>query len=116
MPSFLPEVCVVLPQAVPPSICEEIIDIGMNHYIEYGQIGGSENGLEDHHTRKSGVAWLDREAKLQDGLTIFDHITPHIRQVNEEYFKFDLSFHETYQFTSYKHDPNAPEFERLQHI
>ena len=28
MPSFLPEVCVVLPQAVPPSICEEIIDIG----------------------------------------------------------------------------------------
>jgi len=110
MPSFLPEVCVVLPQAVPPSICEEIIDIGMNHYIEYGQIGGSENGLEDHHTRKSGVAWLDREAKLQDGLTIFDHITPHIRQVNEEYFKFDLSFHETYQFTSYKHDPNAPEF------
>ena len=88
MPSFLPEVCVVLPQAVPPSICEEIIDIGMNHYIEYGQIGGSENGLEDHHTRKSGVAWLDREAKLQDGLTIFDHITPHIRQVNEEYFKY----------------------------
>ena len=51
MPSFLPEVCVVLPQAVPPSICEEIIDIGMNHYIEYGQIGGSENGVEDVHTR-----------------------------------------------------------------
>ena len=45
---------------------------------------------------------LDRDATLKDGLTIFDHITPHVRRVNEDYFKFDLSFHETYQFTSYK--------------
>ena len=78
-------------------------------YTEYGQIGGSEEGIEDHYTRKSGVAWLDRDAKLSDGLTIFDHITPHVRQVNEEFFKFDLSFHETYQFTTYKYDPDRKE-------
>ena len=110
MPSFIPEHCVTLSRAIPPNICEEIIEIGMNHNIDYGQIGGGGNGFRDDNTRKSGVAWLDREAKLQDGLTIFDHITPHVRQVNEEYFKFNLSFHETYQFTSYKHDPDAPEF------
>ena len=33
---------------------------------------------------------MDREAKLSDGLTIFDHITPHVRKVNEDYFKFDF--------------------------
>ena len=110
MPSFIPEHCVTLSRAIPPNICEEIIEIGQNSNNEYGQIGGSNNGIEDHGTRKSGVAWLDRNATLQDGLTIFDHITPHVRKVNEGLFKFDLTFHETYQFTSYKHDPNAPEF------
>ena len=110
MPSFIPEHCVTLSRAIPPNICEEIIEIGQNSYNEYGQIGGSNDGIEDHGTRKSGVAWLDRDATLQDGLTIFDHIIPHVRKVNEDYFKFDLSYHETYQFTSYKHDPNAPEF------
>ena len=110
MPSFIPEHCVTLSRAIPSNICEEIIEIGQNSYNEYGQIGGSSDGIEDHGTRKSGVAWLDRDATLQDGLTIFDHITPHVRKVNEDYFKFDLSYHETYQFTSYKHDPNAPEF------
>ena len=97
MPSFLQEHCLQLSRVIPPNICEEIIQIGKDTYTEYGQIGGSEEGIEDHYTRKSGVAWLDRDAKLSDGLTIFDHITPHVRQVNEEFFKFDLSFHETYQ-------------------
>ena len=81
MPSFIPEHCVTLSRAIPPNICEEIIEIGLNHYTDYGQIGGSNDGKEDYKTRKSGVAWLDREAKLSEGLTIFDHITPHVRKV-----------------------------------
>ena len=109
MPSFLQEHCLQLSRVIPPNICEEIIQIGKDTYTEYGQIGGSEEGIEDHYTRKSGVAWLDRDAKLSDGLTVFDHITPHVRQVNEEFFKFDLSFHETYQFTTYKYDPDRKE-------
>jgi len=109
MPSFIPEHCVVLSRAIPPNICEEIIEIGMNHNTDYGQIGGGGDGFRDDNTRKSGVAWLDRDAKLQDGLTVFDHITPHVRKVNEDYFKFDLSFHESYQFTTYKYDPDGKE-------
>ena len=64
MPSFLTEHCVTLSKAIPPSICEEIIKIGKDTWTEYGQIGGGEDGFEDHRTRKSGVAWLDRDAKL----------------------------------------------------
>tara|TARA_Y100000004_G_C8887324_1_gene400380 strand:- start:376 stop:1050 length:675 start_codon:yes stop_codon:yes gene_type:complete len=109
MPSFLQEHCLQASRLIPPNICEEIIEIGKNTYTEYGQIGGSADGIEDHYTRKSGVAWLDRDAKLSDGLTIFDHITPHVRRINEEYFKFDLTFHETYQFTTYKYDPDRKE-------
>ena len=110
MPSFLKEPLVAKSRAIPPSICEEIIKIGKDTWTEYGQIGGGEDGFEDHFTRKSGVAWLDRDAKLSDGLTIFDHITPHVREINEEYFKFDLNFHENYQFTTYKYDKHAKEF------
>lgn len=109
MPSFLKEPLVAKSRAIPPSICEEIIKIGKDTWTEYGQIGGGEDGFEDHFTRKSGVAWLDRDAKLSDGGTIFDHITPHIREINEEYFKFDLNFHESYQFTTYKYDPREKE-------
>ena len=112
MPSFIPEPCVTLSRAIPINICEEIIQIGKDTWTEYGQIGGNRSqgdGIEDHHTRKSGVAWLERDATLEDGLTVFDHITPHVRQVNEDYFKFDLSYHESYQFTSYKYDPDKPE-------
>ena len=87
MPSFLQEHCLQLSRVIPPNICEELIQIGKDTQTEYGQIGGSKEGIEDHYTRKSGVAWLDRDAKLSDGLTVFDHITPHVRQVNEEFFK-----------------------------
>ena len=90
MPSYIPEHCVTLSRAIPPNICEENIEIGMNHYTDYGQIGGGSDGFRDDNTRKSGVAWLERDATLRDGLTIFDHITPHVRKVNEDYFKFDL--------------------------
>ena len=75
MPSFFQKY-VVLPQAVPPSICEEIIDIGMNHYIEYGQIGGSENGLEDHHIEGLVLhGWIEKKNyKMDLHLTTLLHI------------------------------------------
>lgn len=102
MPSFLPEHCITLSRAISPSVCDEIIKLGKDTWTDYGQIGGGEDGFRDDFTRKSGVAWLKRESTLSDGRTVFDHITPHIREVNSEVFKFDLNFHETYQFTSYK--------------
>ena len=102
MPSFLPDHCITLSRVISPSICEEIIELGKKTYTDYGQIGGGEDGFRDDWTRKSGVAWLNRESTLSDGKTVFEHITPHIRQVNSDVFKFDLNFHETYQFTTYK--------------
>jgi len=92
MPSFLPDHCITLSRVISPSICEEIIELGKKTYTDYGQIGGGEDGFEDHFTRKSGVAWLNRELTLSDGKTVFEHITPHIRQVNADIFKFDLFF------------------------
>ena len=92
MPSFLPEPCIIQSRAIPSNICDEIIDIGLkNTPLEFGQIGGGEEGHEEHKTRKSGVGWIDRDATLSDGKTLFDHITPIVREVNAEWFKFDLN-------------------------
>ena len=103
MPSFLPEPCIVQSRAISPEICDEIIELGLNETsLGFGQIGGGEEGHEEHKTRKSGVGWVDRDATLSDGKTLFDHITPIVRNVNADFFKFDLNFHETYQFTIYK--------------
>ena len=104
MPSFIPEHCVIIPRAIPKWVCEEIIEIGDKRtQLHYGETGSAgEGAIRNYNTRKSGVGWLDRDATLSDGKTIFDHITPTVRKVNEDYFKFDLNFHETYQFTIYK--------------
>lgn len=103
MPSFLPEPCIIQSRAISPDICDEIIQLGLEKTeLGFGQIGGSDEGFEEHTTRKSGVGWMDRNAVLSDGKSLFDHITPVIRSVNAESFKFDLNYHESYQFTIYK--------------
>jgi PKHD-type hydroxylase len=103
MPSFLPEHCLTLSRALSPDVCNEIIEIGLKQTeLHMGQTGNSDKAEENHRTRKSGVGWLDREAKLADGKTIFEHITPLVRECNSDVFKFDLNYHETYQFTIYK--------------
>lgn len=103
MPSFLPEPCIIQSRAIPPNICNEIIQMGLEKsQLSFGQIGNAEDGIEEHKTRKSGVGWMDRNAVLSDGKSLFDHITPIIRDVNAEVFKFDLNYHESYQFTIYK--------------
>ena len=103
MPSFIPEPCIIQSRAISPEICNEIIEIGLKQTeLSFGQIGGGEDGHEEHKTRKSGVGWMDRDATLSDGKTLFDHITPIVRGVNADCFKFDLNYHETYQFTIYK--------------
>ena len=106
MPSFIPEPVIVLPRALSPEVCNEIIEIGLEKTeLSFGQTGPSgDEAEENHRTRKSGVGWLDREQTLNtaDGLTVFDTLTPHVRKVNEDVFKFDLNYHESYQFTIYK--------------
>ena len=103
MPSFLPEHISIKSRAISPEICNEIIELGLNETrLGFGQIGGGEEGHEEHSTRKSGIGWLDRDATLSDGKTVFDHITPIVRDANSDLFKFDLNYHETYQFTIYK--------------
>ena len=103
MPSFLPEPCIIQSRAIPPNICIEIIQLGLEKVeLNFGQIGGGEDGIEEHKTRKSGVGWMDRNAVLSDGKSLFDHITPVVRDVNAEVFKFDLNYHESYLFTIYK--------------
>ena len=79
MPSFIQEHCITLSRIIPPSICEEIIELGKETWTDFGQIGGGKDGVKEFSTRKSGVAWLERDATLSDGLTVFDHITPHVR-------------------------------------
>ena len=102
MPSFLPEPCIIQSRVISKDICNEIIELGYNSTkIDFGMIGGGDDGHEEHRTRKSGVGWLDRNATLSDGKTVFDHITPIVRDVNAESFKFDLNYHESYQFTIY---------------
>ena len=103
MPSFLPEPLIIQSRAISPDICNEIIQLGLEKSeLSFGQIGGGDDGFEEHKTRKSGVGWMDRNAVLSDGKSLFDHITPVIRDVNSESFKFDLNYHESYQFTVYK--------------
>ena len=102
MPSFLPEPCIIQSRVISKDICNEIIELGYNSTkIDFGMIGRGDDGHEEHRTRKSGVGWLDRNATLSDGKTVFDHITPIVRDVNAESFKFDLNYHESYQFTIY---------------
>ena len=107
MPSFIPEHCVVKSRAISPDICNEIIELGLHKTnLSFGQVGSFLNPEDPEKTqkftRKSGIGWLDREATLSDGKTIFEHITPIVREVNSNVFKFDCNYHETYQFTIYK--------------
>ena len=72
MPSFIPEPCIIQSRAISPEICNEIIEIGLKQTeLSFGQIGGGEDGHEEHKTRKSGVGWIDRDATLSDGKTLF---------------------------------------------
>ena len=65
MPSFLPEPLIIQSRAISPDICNEIIQLGLEKSeLSFGQIGGGDDGFEEHKTRKSGVGWMDRNACL----------------------------------------------------
>ena len=102
MPSFLREPLVTKSKVIPPEICNEIIDLGYKTTeLGFGSTGSGQQPVDNHDIRKSGVGWFQKDVTLSDGKTIFDHITPIVREANAEFFKFDLNYHERYQFTLY---------------
>ena len=101
MPTFLRENMIIMENALSPEICEEIKYIGLHSENLYGQVG--DGGDAPLGVRKSGVAWLPRDMKLGDGTLLQDDILwPMIQHVNDEWFQFDLTYHEANQFTTYK--------------
>ena len=100
MPSFLREPLVIIEDALSVDVCEELKYIGTHSENQYGQIG---DGGEHVDIRKSGVSWLPRDMKIGDGRELQkDIIWPMVVKTNEEWFGFDLNYHEASQFTTYK--------------
>ena len=100
MPSLLREPLVIIEDALSVDVCEELKYIGTHSENQYGQVG---DGGEHVDIRKSGVSWLPRDMKIGDGRELQkDIIWPMVVKTNEEWFGFDLNYHEASQFTTYK--------------
>jgi len=102
MPSFLKQPLVTIPDALSPEVCEELIHIGKNTQLSHGAIGAADTPTFEQNSRKSVISWIPDNCALQNGMEIQkDIMWPLANQVNDDYFGFDLTWHEANQFTTY---------------
>lgn len=79
-----------------PEECNQIVEIGNSLTKVEGSINDSE---VDSNRRKSKVSWIPVNP---DTAWIFARCTDMINAINDQYFKFDLSYIESLQFTTYE--------------
>ena len=82
--------------AFTPEECEQIIDIGNSLIKSDGDLYEGEINFD---IRKSKVSWIPVNP---DTAWIFARCTDMVNAINDQYFKFDLSYIESLQFTTYE--------------
>lgn len=87
--------------------CKNIIDIGNNpELVNLGPGivgGGGSDSKVDEGVRKSTIGWFPVHEKTH---WIFMRLTDAIHNINNQFYKYDLSHIENLQFTVYKEDSN----------
>ena len=100
---------IVAKKALPPDICNAIIEIGKTGFKEARVGGNGQEGVLDKTIRKSQVSWLVKPFKY---LNIYHPIQKLIADINNRFYGFDLFTHENFQITKYdeknkgKYDPH----------
>ena len=87
--------------------CKKIIEIGTNEKLatplEYGLVGELQNVEKNieklSEIRRSPISWL--KSDIEDTHWIYRRITDVIKNINEQFFKFDLTEIQNLQFTCY---------------
>jgi len=90
-----------------PEECQKIIDVGtggrLASPLTYGTVGDlhqSESDLEKvAKVRKSPVAWI--RSDIQENHWIFQRMRDAIKNINDQFFNYELSEIQSLQFTSY---------------
>ena len=87
--------------------CDFIIKVGTDPEIVTlgpGVVGGGgSNSRVDEDIRKSTIGWLPVHEKTN---WIFQRITAAVTNINNDFYKYDLTHIENIQFTVYKEDSN----------
>lgn len=87
--------------------CDFIIKVGNDPEIVTlgpGVVGGGgSNSRVDEDIRKSTIGWLPVHEKTN---WIFQRITAAVTNINNDFYKYDLTHIENIQFTVYKEDSN----------
>ena len=87
--------------------CDFIIKVGTDpEIVTLGPSvvgGGGSNSRVDEDIRKSTIGWLPVHEKTN---WIFQRITAAVTNINNDFYKYDLTHIENIQFTVYKEDSN----------
>ena len=89
-----------------PEQCNDIIKQGLALQLEDAIVGGKV--AIDPSIRKSRVSWIP--SNNPDNQWIFRHCADMVNELNETYFKYDLLYMESLQFTEYNGDTQDPAF------
>jgi PKHD-type hydroxylase len=88
--------------------CQEIINYGNNFKKNFSTIANEKNPANEN-IRKCNIAWIYPN---QETYQIFERLSQTIKNLNEEFFKFDITgMQEGLQFTEY----NAPSDHYIAH-
>lgn len=114
------EIWAYVEKAFSPEECESIIEIGKKIGFDDGKV--SDKGKIDFDIRKSKISFLD----TKDGSIewIYRKTTDLVNGINSQFWKFDLSYIEVLQFTTYTqqddfygkhidHGTNTPVYRKL---
>tara|TARA_R100000773_G_scaffold42366_1_gene39551 strand:- start:4140 stop:4712 length:573 start_codon:yes stop_codon:yes gene_type:complete len=88
---------IVAKNAIKPEICNAIVDLAKPHFQE-SQIGFGDKGGVDHNIRRSETFWIN---SFVQHLEIYQPIIELVRQVNQQFYGFDLVNPEALQVTKY---------------
>jgi len=84
--------------------CDAIIKQGLALQLEDGVVGGKV--AQDTNIRRSRVSWIP--SNDPESQWIFRHCTDMVNNLNEQFFKYDLMYIESLQFTEYNgNNPDA---------
>lgn len=87
--------------------CEDeinnIIKLG-NLYVEEQALVGGSSGTVNKDIRTCRLAWMSANKHTE---WVYQKITDIVNKMNDQFFKFDLTKLETFQFTKYKEEESA---------
>lgn len=86
--------------------CQKIIQIGESKQLEEGKVGLMGTAVLDHKVRRTMASWITQ----QDAPWLYEKLGYYVRQLNGEYFGFDITgFYENFQYGVYEAGPTEEE-------